>query len=677
MKSNYGDLNLQRSTSGDFRIDINGLRALAVLLVVFFHFEILNVSGGFVGVDIFFVISGYLMTGIILGLKSSPQNLDFKSILAKFYIARIRRIVPALFVVCVVLMGFGWVALLPNDYKELATEASSALSFWSNVLFWRETGYFDVGSQEKWLLHTWSLSVEWQFYLIYPIFLVLVLAASPNRKRQEGLIACILLLSVAACILLSPTKTKSSFFLLPTRGWEMMAGAWVFLRMPAINFSERRRQWVANISTFVMIACGFLINSKMLWPGYLAIIPVTAASAFILACAKKQWLLGSFAAQWLGTRSYSIYLWHWPVIVGLAYFGVEDLAIAKILGFATALGLGHLSYHFVEKASVAHLGKLQAHRRGYIYLLSGVLGTIGFCIVCITSGGVSGRFSPDIVKIAAESDSRKARQAECFALSGIESPSCMYGGSQLRVVMVGDSHAAATTSAVVAASPDPGLGVLDLSYAMCPTIFGAKPSRPPSMVGHNCPAFIEWMSNKLTQIPNDVPLLIVNRTTRYARGHTEKGENDLNTPSVYFTKNYGQSTPEYMQEFSNNLVSTLCQLSKTRKVFVTQPIPEMGVNVPRTVSRGLILGHKTEVSIALSEYMERHAEIRAAHERAALECGVVVLDPVPYMCKDGRCIGTENGFPLYYDDNHLSEYGNKKLTPMFKEIFRQGTVAGV
>ena len=150
--------------NNSFRQDINGLRAIAVIAVVLFHFNASWMPGGFAGVDVFFVISGFLMTGIIFrGIEQENFSI------LKFYVARANRIIPALAVLCLVLLVFGWFYLTPLDYKALGKHAASSVAFLSNIIYWRESGYFDAASHEKWLLHTWSLSVEWQFYILYPL----------------------------------------------------------------------------------------------------------------------------------------------------------------------------------------------------------------------------------------------------------------------------------------------------------------------------------------------------------------------------------------------------------------------------------------------------------------------------------------------------------------------------
>ena len=200
-----------------FRADINGLRAIAVLAVVAFHFGLAPARGGFVGVDIFFVISGYLMTGIVLG---RIERGTF-SILG-FYLDRARRIVPALAVLIAALLALGALFLLQNDYFQLARQAGASALFVSNIAYWRDVGYFAPPVEQQWLLHTWSLSLEWQFYLLYPLLLPVLVRRAPSIWRH--VLAGADLLSFAAMLALSRTDPAAGFYLLPPRAWELLAG---------------------------------------------------------------------------------------------------------------------------------------------------------------------------------------------------------------------------------------------------------------------------------------------------------------------------------------------------------------------------------------------------------------------------------------------------------------------
>ena len=206
-----------------FRPDIAGLRAIAVIAVVLYHFGVKGFSGGFVGVDIFFVISGFLMTGIIFS-KIETNKFSF----IDFYLARAKRIIPALAVLCLVLVVCGWFFLIPGDFRTLGKHAASSISFLSNFIFWREAGYFDTSSHEKWLLHTWSLSVEWQFYIIYPL-IIFTLKKILDTQSIKLSIATLAISSFGLSIYIGNNWPSAGFYLFPTRAWEMLAGGIVFL----------------------------------------------------------------------------------------------------------------------------------------------------------------------------------------------------------------------------------------------------------------------------------------------------------------------------------------------------------------------------------------------------------------------------------------------------------------
>ncbi|MGF1721717.1 acyltransferase [Vibrio kyushuensis] len=206
-----------------FRYDINGLRAIAIIAVVLFHFNPMWAPGGFAGVDVFFVISGFLMTGIIFtGLEKSNFSLF------KFYLARANRIIPALSILCLALLIFGWLYLIPQDYSILGKDVVSSMSFLSNIVYWTESGYFDNASSGKLLLHTWSLSTEWQFYFIYPIVLIVLNKIVP-LECLKVLIAIGTVLGFIFSVVATVKWPDFSYYLLPTRAWEMMIGGMAFI----------------------------------------------------------------------------------------------------------------------------------------------------------------------------------------------------------------------------------------------------------------------------------------------------------------------------------------------------------------------------------------------------------------------------------------------------------------
>jgi peptidoglycan/LPS O-acetylase OafA/YrhL len=334
-----------------FRYDINGLRAWAVLPVVLFHFGIPGFSGGFVGVDVFFVISGFLMTGIVV----SALERDRFSLL-DFYLSRAVRIVPALLALCAVLLAVGWFWLVSIEYRTLSLNVVSALTFVSNVQFWRGSGYFDTASHEKWLLHTWSLSVEWQFYLLLP----LAAAFAWRWRRRAGvcaLLAVVCVASLACSVYASGRWPAAAFYLLPSRAWELLVGGMVWL------FTGRRQLPAALAGALEGVGLALIalavvrFDSGLRWPGGFAIVPVLGAALVIAVSRQRSPFTGNSVAQWLGTRSYSLYLWHWPVAVLLVYSDRQHDPVSVASGIAAALLLGEASYQFVERPSRGHLSR--------------------------------------------------------------------------------------------------------------------------------------------------------------------------------------------------------------------------------------------------------------------------------------------------------------------------------
>lgn len=325
----------------NFRQDINGLRAIAVLAVILFHFDPDWLPGGFAGVDVFFVISGYLMTSIIYRGLSNEQ---FR--LLSFYVARGRRIIPALLVPCLVLLLAGWFTLLPPDYNSLGKHVAASVTFVSNMVYWKEASYFAAGAHEKWLLHTWSLSVEWQFYLIYPLCLMALKRLFGLKPLRWILLAGVVAGYALACYA-SSRSPDAAFFLLPTRAWEMMAGGLALL-FP-LTLAAAAARWLELAGVTLIATTYVLVGEENLWPGYLGILPVAGAVLVIAANRQSSLITNNRLFQWLGDISYSLYIWHWPVVVLLAYFGVLSDLPYQLAGIALSLACAQLSYQLVEQ----------------------------------------------------------------------------------------------------------------------------------------------------------------------------------------------------------------------------------------------------------------------------------------------------------------------------------------
>ena len=333
----------------DYRREIDGLRSVAVLPVVFFHAGFQLFGGGYVGVDVFFVISGYLITSII---AAELQTGNFS--LLGFYDRRARRILPALFVVVLACLPFAWFWLLPSDLKEFSEAVVSVFTFSSNILFWRTSGYFDTDSELKPLLHTWSLAVEEQYYVFFPLLLAFL--------WRFGQRVTLLVLGVLAGISLglgqwgSTNDPSAAFYLLPTRGWELLigAGAALLLAKGAVEpVGWLARELGSAFGLSLIAGAIFLYKKDTPFPGVYALVP-TVGAALIILLATPQTAVGRILASPLavgiGLVSYSTYLWHQPLLAFARHRGHDEPGSLLMGGLAVlSVLLGYLSWRFVER----------------------------------------------------------------------------------------------------------------------------------------------------------------------------------------------------------------------------------------------------------------------------------------------------------------------------------------
>lgn len=279
---------MKLATLNTFRKDINGLRAYAVLAVLFFHFDLFNLNAGFIGVDLFFVISGYLMTFIIItGIE------DNKFILSKFYLSRFRRILPALVVVVFSVFLFGWFFFATPFFQKFNKEALSAIFFISNIVYGLEGSYFSQPFG-KWLLHTWTLGVEMQFYLLYPLYLLFVWKIFKHTYIRITLFVFLLLLSFILCLIVSSWKPTVSFYVLPTRAWEFLSGGLAFFmsryKSPSLFVGK-----LLNIFGFlVFLVSLYIINSSTLWPSYWTLLPIISAVLIVYSAQQSSLFTNGF-----------------------------------------------------------------------------------------------------------------------------------------------------------------------------------------------------------------------------------------------------------------------------------------------------------------------------------------------------------------------------------------------
>jgi peptidoglycan/LPS O-acetylase OafA/YrhL len=322
-----------------YRADIDGLRAVAVIAVVLYHAFPKLVPGGFVGVDTFFVISGYLITGIIVGGLDGPAGFSF----ADFYARRVRRIFPALILVLAATLAVGVTIFLPSELTSLAKNAIASAFFGANFMLLSEAGYFDLAAHLKPLLHLWSLGIEEQFYLAWPLALWL----TPRRWRST-MIAVVVTASFALNVALVRSHPQATFYLPFTRGWELMAGA---LLVGVTIKQDKLRETLGAIG----VICGitfFTYSERTVFPGWTALVPVLGAGLTILAHGSffSRIVLSHPLAAAIGRISYPLYLWHWPLLIFARSYLFRPLTVGEsLLAIAAAVALAWLTYQFIER----------------------------------------------------------------------------------------------------------------------------------------------------------------------------------------------------------------------------------------------------------------------------------------------------------------------------------------
>ena len=634
-----------------FRYDLNFLRALAVTLVVLFHFQVNGLNAGFIGVDVFFVISGWLMTKIIYeGLKN--QKFSFIS----FYLARARRILPALIVLCLILLVVGWFFLLPSEFRQLGKHLAVTPTFLSNMVFASEAGYFNGASYEKLLLHTWSLSIEWQFYLIFPIIIYIAIKLW-GMGKVALVVHCLLILSFIYSVWLGIDRVDSSYYNLLSRSWEMLIGAIAYFHDSKVRFKSSPGLFYSGLS--LIFGSAIILDSTYYWPSFWAVFPTFGAYLVLIAGHQESFLIKNRIIQYLGTTSYSIYLWHWPVFVFMLRY-YDNLTYQHIIsGITITLILAHFSFRYVETG--ASKLKLSLLKQSVFFVA--VISSVSLCavIVYITNGFSDyGRFPEKIVLADQEYNNREYRKKECLSELSFQSSRCIYGdkGNEIDFIVFGDSHASAIISALASSSQE-NKTILFIAQAGCIPLKGTFKK---NQSNNYCEIFFNTEMNYIQENFPQIPILFVSRWSYYLDGRI--GEN--NQGPVQFHDAIGMTRH---QLFMRTAKQTFCPLADSRKVYVLTPIPEFEYEIPKKMAKNMLLKEDySDIFIPYDDYMKRNSSVINVFEQLKDMCGIKVVHVEKSLCKEKKCLATENNRPIYYDDNHLSEWGNQKLIESFKKI---------
>jgi len=492
----------------NYRADIDGLRAIAVSAVLAFHAFPNWVQGGFVGVDIFFVISGYLISGIIFqGLSTG----DFR--FSRFYANRIRRIFPALALMLTTLLVVGWFWLNLIEYGKLGQHTAAGMGFVSNLVLWSQSGYFDAASETKPLLHLWSLGVEEQFYLLWPLCLFLLWRLRLNLRKSSFILG-LLLFSFALNVVFVEVYPIATFYEPFSRLWELLAGSILAYchRFPNEGLPLSFDQKSANLRSalgFALVATAIVnLRPSMAFPGWLALIPILG-TFLIISAGPNAWLnkniLSHPWAVFLGLISYPLYLWHWPLLVLNRQLGDSNSGFTRLSLLGIAIFLAWLTYYFLERPI-----RFSGCPRGMVAgLVSVGLLVCGFGFVVWQRNGVESRFPSNVVQLLRDYNSQADyRYEKCFLITTSQGPGAFdkecyeSGNGKTSILLWGDSHAAHLYPGLKRLRESQGFALSQLTATSCPPLIGGDTSNN----GH-CEEINEFVQRRIAELKPSIVIL--------------------------------------------------------------------------------------------------------------------------------------------------------------------------
>lgn len=649
----------------NYRPDIDGLRAIAVSLVVLFHAGLPILSGGYVGVDVFFVISGFLITGII-----NNEIVSGKFNFRNFFERRIRRIFPALFFMIFVTTVLASIFMMPRDLMDYAKSLVATVLSGSNMLFWWQSGYFDGAAEAKPLLHTWSLAVEEQFYLVFPLILVLLHRFWAEQIKPVLVIA--IALSFALSVALVEVSPTSSFYIAPLRAWELLIGAMLALAGPAWVTKRLARELVAAVGMIAIVAAAVLYTKLTTFPAQGALLPVLGSAAIILAGSSGTTLVGRLLSRrpvvFVGLLSYSFYLWHWPALVLAEYVAIDELApVQSAIAVSVALLMAYISWQFVENPFRSKAGLIKTQGAVFASAAATVVLSIGLGGAILVAQGLPSRFSPDVTRILAASESLTDRMATCSGQVEKQldpKGGCVIGSNPRPTgFLMGDSHGDAMTGAVQAVSKAKGMSFYYGVDASCPPLLGVG-------TGAQCIANNQRWLDFIRKHPEIRTVIIASRWTSYTHGRAvDFGPAESNEQLPYLILENGRTLPRFsdratraMQTGITGMVDALLKLD--RDVVIVYPIPETGYNIPTTLARMVSQGRAPrDFTRPFSYYVQRQRSTFRILDALPYGPHLKPLHPEQRLCAKGQCQVYSDGEVLYWDDDHLSLEGARLLYP--------------
>jgi hypothetical protein len=549
------------------------------------------------------------------------------------------------------MMIFGWLYLSPNDFKTLNKHVVSSITFLSNIIYWTESGYFDANSHQKWLLHTWSLSVEWQFYIIYPLVLVLLRQFLSVKALKIALLIGAVT-GFVFCIIVTYRWPNAAYFLLPSRAWEMMAGGLAYLY--PFNIKEERKRAIEWAGFVLIVGSYFFISKENYWPGYLALLPVFGTYLIIQAQRNDSVITSNAIFQSLGTWSYSIYLWHWPFVVAMYYFSLSDDYI--YVGVVLSLIAGFLSHKYIENIK---FNREFVYRLDYLRCkpLLMIMIVAGFSGVIFYKNGLIELAPPQYQRLIKEVASSPYRERCHIDSYQLPAESCEYFGSKVSWAVLGDSHSTEIAFALAENLKPEGVGLKQLSFSAC---------KPSYLEGRDFSKCTKWYNEAVSYIINnkEIQHVVVNhRFTKSILGGS--ASNYPNIEKVTIT--------DTMKRMTQGIDTLIADLAVNKEhVFVYYPIPELQKNINQHIAMSLINSTSLDNIIAtdLAWYEMRNQYMISHFDNAKYPSNVHLLNPTDVFCDEKDCFAVKDSEALYFDDHHPSVIGARKLVDLLMEEYR-------
>lgn len=658
-----------------YRADIDGMRAVAVLSVIFHHYKVPGFGGGFVGVDVFFVISGFLIAEHI----DNDIRAGRFSLLG-FYERRIRRIFPAFFLMYALTLAAAWLILIPRDLHAAAAMSVRVVPFLANLTFYKNVEeYGGQFASHIPLLHTWSLAVEEQFYLFFPL---LMLALSwCNTRRRLAVIGLLSVFSFAACLTVVRAVPSEAFFLTPFRAWELLAGALLAVAKLPPPSAPQARAVLAAFGLLLIITADASFSYSIPHPSELTLIPCAGAVAIIHACASPTTLagrvLGNPLMRRVGWWSYSLYLYHWPLLVVAQYYFFDPLSVAmRTLLIATTFLLGWLSWRYVEQP-FRRSNAVSA--RPAVYGFAAVTGAVLILATLALRNSTDPRL--DSLQQRMLSGRETTLQSRCKNTSPVnsEKPECKLGdtAAPADAVLWGDSHALALLPAFDAVYARHHEAVIFAERSTCPALldvhisisFPAASDLVRSWLGSpesdwNAQCYQETSTTLNWIVEHHIhTVILAGHWTGYLEGRLEVRLTDAQSP-------HNDSLLDNAKVFSRGLEKVLAVLERQRvRVFVVDDAPENRMDVPYAVAAARRLGLRRDLGISRAEYELQQRSAEKIFVSLQRRYGFRILKPQDCLCVDGRCAIVRNDLPLYSDLDHLSPLGAEVIEPALQAIW--------